>query len=260
MRLARMIALSSELSRRAAEEAIAQGSVTVNGEAISTPATTVDIHDDEVRLEGRRLHITSLATYIAYHKPRGLLVTKSDPHGGDLIWKDLARFRASCNAVGRLDRDSEGLLLVTDDGDFLHRLTHPRHEITKTYEVRVHGVPSAAALEQLRGGVLLDGRRTLPATITRLDRGEANARFRVRIREGRNRQIRRMFEEVGHRVSRLRRVAIGDLKLGRLKPGEWRFLKAFEVERLLREAGPGSRSDECVSSENRTGDSSLRSE
>lgn len=236
MRLARMIALASELSRRAAEKAISSGQVMVNGKVISALGTKVDPVADRVCLRGRPLRIKAEQHYLAFYKPRNILVTKRDPKGRHTIWDHLKEWKASLNSVGRLDFDSEGLLLLTDDGDFLNALTHPRHGVWKVYHVRVKGVPCAAGLGCLRDGVALEDGRTLPARVKRIDRGDPNALIEIGIREGRNRQVRRMFARIGCPVTRLKRVAIGSIKLGRLRPGRWRHLRQDEVSELLKQA------------------------
>lgn len=233
MRLARMIALSSELSRRAAEKAIAAGEVTVNDEVVTVLGTVVDPAVDRVRVRGVLLTLSPQRTYLAFHKPRGCLVTKSDPHGRPTIWDHLGEWRERLNAVGRLDFDTEGLLLLTDDGDFLNRLTHPRHEIWKTYRVRVKGEPRPEKMCLLQDGVMLKDGKTLPARLRRVDTGDENALIEIAIREGKNRQVRRMFEAIRHPVTRLKRMAVGSVKLGSLKPGQWRPLTSQERAGLL---------------------------
>ena len=233
MRLHRMIALSSELSRRAAEKAIAAGEVTVNGQVVTTLGTVVDPATDCVVLRGTPLVMAATRSYVAYHKPIGFMVTKSDPEGRPTIWDHLGVWKDKLNSVGRLDFNSEGLLLLTDDGDFLNRLTHPRHEIWKIYCVRVKGVPSAADLKHLEMGIDLDDGTTLPAKVRRIDPDQENALIEIGIREGRNRQVRRMFDAIGFPVVNLRRMAVGPVWLGELKPGEWRLLTSLEVAELL---------------------------
>ncbi len=232
MRLNKLIAQASELSRRAADEAIAAGAVSVNGAVVTVVGTTVDPRHDRVKLNGRLLQIDTGAAYIAFHKPRGYLVTKSDPKGRSTIWDILTKYRDRMNAVGRLDYDSEGLLLITNDGDFLYRLTHPKHEIGKLYQVKVRGEATEAAVSALAKGVDLKEGRTAPARVRVAKMEEGSTWLEIEIHEGRNRQIRRMCEAVDLPVIRLRRVAIGPLKLGRLKRGEWRMLKGFEVKKL----------------------------
>lgn len=233
MRLQRMIALASSLSRRAAEAAIAQGEITVNGETVTVQGTTVNPLQDRVCLKGVPLYIASQRTYIAYFKPRNVMVTKSDPEGRPTIWDGLHAWKDKLNSVGRLDFESDGLLLLTDDGHFLNLLTHPRHEIWKIYRARVKGEPSQQTLAKLASGIDLTDGRTLPARVKRVDQGGPNALIEIAIREGRNRQVRRMFEASGHPVIMLRRIAIGPVKLGRLTAGQWRYLKGNEVTSLM---------------------------
>lgn len=232
MRLQRFIALSSELSRRAAEAAIARGEASVNGEVVTRPGTLVDTERDRVELRGARLVLKAGRTYLAYFKPHNTLVTKTDPQGRPTIWDDLAEWRGKLNSVGRLDFDSEGLIILTDDGDFINVLTHPRHEIWKVYRVRVKGEPTHEALQGLKRGVRLSDGMTLPAKVSRIDKGGPNALIEISIREGRNRQVRRMCEAIGHPVIRLRRVAIGPVRVGRLTPGRWRYLRPKEVSSI----------------------------
>lgn len=232
MRLQRFIALSSELSRRAAEAAIARGEVSVNGVVVTKMGTTISIGRDRVELSGKPLSLKSARTYLAFFKPHNTMVTKSDPEGRPLIWDMLPGLKEKLNSVGRLDFDSEGLIILTDDGDFINLLTHPRHEVWKTYRARVKGEPGQDDLDQLRKGVGLSDGPALPARVRRIDEGDGNALIEISIREGRNRQVRRMFDAVGCPVIRLRRIAIGPVKLGRLAPGKWRPLKSFEVEGL----------------------------
>lgn len=232
IRLQRMIALSSDLSRRAAEEAISRGEVSINGNVVTEPGITVNPFVDRVCLKGRLLCIVTKRKYLAYHKPKGFLVTKSDPFGRPMIWDRLKEWKGKLNAVGRLDFDSEGLILLTDDGDFINRLTHPRHEIWKTYRVWVRGEPSPKGLELLKNGVRLEDGKTLPARVSVKRMDEDNSLIEISIREGRNRQVRRMFAAIGCPVRSLERIAIGPVKLGRLKSGEWRELRSDEVRKL----------------------------
>ncbi|MFH0799199.1 MAG: pseudouridine synthase [Pseudomonadota bacterium] len=237
MRLARMIALSSELSRRAAEAAIAAGRVTVGGEAATKQGTTVDPAKDRICLDGRELRLAARRHYLAFYKPLHVLVTKSDPQCRPTIWDHLEEWKKGVNSVGRLDFDSEGLILLSDDGDFINRLTHPRHEVWKIYRVRIKGAPTNEELNRLRSGLKLKDGMTLPARVKRIDHGDSNALIEIGIREGRNRQVRRMFDELGFPVIRLKRTSVGPIVLGRLKPGEWRHLKGEEVNALLRQSG-----------------------
>ena len=232
MRLQRMIALASELSRRAAEEAIANGDVAVNGEVVTKPGTTVDPRQDRVELRGRPISIQARRTYLAFFKPRDVLVTKSDPHGRPTIWDSLAEWKGKLNSVGRLDFESDGLILLSDDGDFINQLTHPKHEVWKVYRVRVKGEPTGEDVRRLKEGIKLSDGKALPARVKRVDKGGPNALMEIAIREGRNRQVRRMCDAIGCPVIRLRRIAIGPIRLGSLRTGKWRHLKAKEITKL----------------------------
>jgi len=227
-----MIALSSELSRRAAEKAILAGRVKVNGEVVTKMGTIVDPSADRVLVGETRLEIAKERTYIAYHKPRGFIVTKSDPQGRPTIWDGLSEWKGKLNSVGRLDFDSEGLLILTDDGDFINRLTHPRHEVWKTYRAETKRAPDDLSLGRLREGIALSDGMTLPASVRRMSGGCRGFATEISIREGRNRQVRRMFEKIGFPVLRLVRTAVGPVELGKLKPGAWRFLSSKEVSKL----------------------------
>jgi pseudouridine synthase len=230
-----MVALASDLSRRAAEEAIARGEVTVNGEVVTKLGTSVDPVADKVKLRGMLLAPSVKKEYIAFHKPRGEIVTKSDPQGRPTIWPRFGRLSRSLNSVGRLDFDSEGLLILTDDGDLINRLTHPKHEIWKTYLVWISGKPDSSDIELLRNGVKLSDGTTLPARVKPMRMEEMNSLIEISIREGRNRQVRRMFEAIKCKVRTLKRTAIGPVKLGRLTSGNFRKMTSREVMALLGE-------------------------
>lgn len=237
-RLQKVLARAGVASRRGGEELIEQGRVTVNGR-VARLGDKVDAAADAIKVDGRRIKLAQVARYLVLNKPRECVTTRSDPQGRATVL-DLvpAGLRRGLFPVGRLDYDSEGLLLLTTDGDFAQRLTHPRHGCAKIYEVKVKGHPSEAALEKLRAGVVLRGRRTAPCEIRPLrkrhDRAAvANSWWSVRLSEGRTRQIREMFLRVGHPVQRLRRVAIGPLRAPRLALGSFRELTAAEVSRLL---------------------------
>jgi len=233
MRLQRMIALASDLSRRAAEEAISKGEVSVNGTVVTELGTTVDPRNDRVKLKGCELHVSVRRRYLAYHKPKGVIVTKSDPQGRPTIWDSLKDLKGQLNTVGRLDFDSEGLIFLSNDGDFINKLTHPRHEIWKTYRAWIRGELSPKNMILLKDGVMLKEGKTLPARVRVLRSEENNSLIEISIREGKNRQVRRMFEEIGYHVRSLERIAIGPVKLGQLKVGKWRELKSDEVKKLM---------------------------
>jgi pseudouridine synthase len=224
-------------SRRAAEKLIADGRVSVNGTTVVTMGVKVDPGIDDIRVDGRRVKAAARPRYILLYKPSGYVTTRSDPQRRRTVLDLLAGVREYVYPVGRLDYDTEGLLLLTNDGDLAARLTHPRHGIPRTYEARVAGMPDREAIERLRTGIPLDGRRTLPAEVTLLNEGrrDRDGVLRLTIREGRNRQVRRMCEAVGHPVQALKRTRFGPIADRRLKPGAWRELAAEEVARLKAE-------------------------
>lgn len=228
-------------SRRASEEIIASGRVKVNGKTVTAPGTTVDPSRDRVEIDGRLLGQPEKHVYILINKPRGYLSTAKDPRGRKIVTELLDGVKERVFPVGRLDYDSEGLLLLTNDGDLTYRLTHPSHRVPKTYRVRVKGTPAPHDLEKLAGGIMLEDGMTAPAEIILIEEREGNALLDITLHEGRNRQIRRMFEKIGSQVIRLKRVKIGSLSLGDLKPGQHRNLHEAEVRRLKTMAGSGIR-------------------
>lgn len=232
MRLNKLIAQTTELSRRAADDAIAKGDVTVNGRTVAELGLQVNPYKDRVVLKGRPLALRREHTYVIFHKPRGCLVTKRDPQKRPIIWDYLQKFKDSTNAVGRLDFDSEGLLVITSDGDLTHQLTHPCHEITKRYQVKVRRELTEKKLSQLRHGVRLREGITSPARVRKLKEERDGTWIEIEIHEGWNRQIRRMCEKVDLVVIRLRRISIGPLVLGRLRAEQWRYLKGSEIQKL----------------------------
>ncbi len=232
-------------SRRASEKLIAEGRVTVNGQTVREMGTKADPAVDDIRVDGRRLKGPQRARYILLNKPAGYVTTRVDPQHRRTVLDLLTGVREYVYPVGRLDYDTEGLLLLTNDGELAARLTHPRHGVERTYEARVAGMPDHDAIDRLRNGVPLDGRRTQPATVVLLNRAaatrlagrrEPQGVLLITIREGRNRQVRRMCEAVGHPVKKLVRRQIGPLRDRQLKPGEWRDLRAEEVRALQRAA------------------------
>lgn len=235
-RLVKLLARAGVASRRAAAELLAQGRVTVDGAAVTDCAAQVDPQRSLVRVDGRILRLPSAATYLLLDKPAGYLSARRDDFGRatvmDLIPEPL---RATLYPVGRLDLDSTGLLLLSDDGELTYRLLHPSHHVPKTYRVRVSGVPSDQSLRRLRSGVELGDGVTAPAEVWLRETGRGEATLEITLREGRNRQVRRMCQAVGHPVTELQRVALGPLTLGDLPPGQWRPLTEGEV-RALRQA------------------------
>jgi 23S rRNA pseudouridine2605 synthase len=240
-RLQKILAHAGIASRRAAEKLIAEGRVTVNGKPVREMGTKADLGHDDIRVDGRRVKGPERLRYILLYKPAGYVTTRSDPQRRRTVMDLIGGVREYVYPVGRLDYDTEGLLLLTNDGDLAAMLTHPRHEVERTYEAHVAGVPDDDAIDRLRRGIPLDGRRTQPADVILLNKRPSDREgiLLITIREGRNRQVRRMLEAVGHPVRNLRRTKIGPLSDRRLKAGEWRDLSAKEVAALQREHSEG---------------------
>jgi len=198
--------------------------------------TKADPSRDDIRVDGRRIKSAERLRYILLYKPAGYVTTRSDPQRRRTVIDLLHGVKEYVYPVGRLDYDTQGLLLLTNDGDLAARLTHPRHQVDRTYEACVAGMPDGEAIDRLRRGIPLDGRRTLPADVLLVNKGsrEKNGVLLVTIREGRNRQVRRMLQAVGHPVQSLRRVRFGPLSDRGLQPGQWRDLSPTEVEKLKR--------------------------
>ena len=235
MRLQKYMAMCGVAARRKCEEMIAAGRVTVNGRVIAEMGTQVE-EQDEVLVDGVRITPEEEKRYVLYHKPAGEVTTVSDEKGRETVMDRFHDFPVRLYPVGRLDYDSEGLLLLTNDGALAQRLTHPSCEVDKVYLARVTGNPSNEAIDRLRRGVYMEGdeRRTYPADVRVVRDESLFSDILVTIHEGRNRQVRRMFDAVGHKVLLLRRVRFGPLELGNLRRGEWRELTAQEVELLHR--------------------------
>ena len=226
MRLAKHLAHAGIASRRASEALVADGRVTVDGAVITDPARDVT-GEEAIAVDGELVRGPGARVVYALHKPAGVLSTAADTHGRPTV-VDLVPTGQRLYPVGRLDADSTGLILLTNDGDLAYALTHPRFEVPRTYRARVDGRPSERALRALREGVMLDDGRTAPAQVRLVGAHE----LELTIHEGRKRQVRRMCEAVGHRVVELRRVAFGPLRLGDLTSGRHRRLTAAEVQRL----------------------------
>jgi 23S rRNA pseudouridine2605 synthase len=242
MRLAKFLANAGIASRRAAEEIIRSGAVTVNGVAVTDPARDVS-DEDAIAVDGDSVTEQKSSVVYAVNKPLGVVSTASDPQNRPTI-VSLIRSGRRLYPVGRLDIDTTGLILLTDDGELAHRLTHPSFEVEKTYVATVRNPPVRdGALKLLSEGLLLEDGRTAPAKARRL----AGDKIELTLKEGRKRQVKRMLEEVGHRVIRLERVRFGPLELGTLKPGAHRRLTAAEIERL-RGAGTADRRSAAASS------------
>lgn len=235
VRLQKYIAMSGAASRRAAEAMISDGRVSLNGEIVTEQGIKVEIGADSVSLDGVPLKVKDKKYYIMLNKPVGYVTTVKDqfdrPTVLDLIKNDIS---ARMFPVGRLDYETEGLLLLTNDGDFTYRVTHPKFHMNKTYLAVVKGNITITALNRLRRGVKIDGFTTSPAEVELIDSEKDRAAVRITIHEGKNRQVRKMFEAVGCEVIGLRREKIGTVELGHLPLGHWRHLTSHEVSYFMK--------------------------
>lgn len=234
VRLQKYIAMCGKASRRKAEEMIADGRVKVNGEKVTEQGVKVEIGSDKVTVDGKELSLVTKKYYIMLNKPVGVVSTVSDEAGRPTvvdILKDEINTRIF--PVGRLDYDTEGLLLLTNDGDFSYRVTHPKFEMKKTYLALVGSGLTVAGLNKLRRGVVIDGFRTSPAEVELIESEPNSNLVRITIHEGKNRQVRKMFEAVGVKVKELRRVSIGKVEIGNLPYGRWRHLTSHEINYLM---------------------------
>ncbi len=231
MRINKFMAECGVASRRACDEMILEGRVKVNGKKIDTPGLEINEFNDAVTLDGRRIMLVSKKYYIMLHKPKGYVTTVKDDKGRKTVM-ELIKIRSRLYPVGRLDYDTEGLLLLTNDGQLAYALTHPSHEVPKTYIAKIKGKISDTEVRQLRKGVEIDGKMTLPAVVKIIETDDEFSRVEVTIKEGRNHQIKKMFEVVEKEVVFLKRTAIGPLKLGGLGRGEYKNLTSKEIEIL----------------------------
>ncbi len=233
-RLNKYIVLAAGVSRRSADEMIRGGRVTVNGALSTDPGLLWIPGRDEVRLDGRTLvPVSDEKIYVMLHKPDNVMTTMKDKEGRSTVATMVGALSTRIFPVGRLDYHTTGLLLLTNDGDLAYKLTHPRFGVEKSYIAKVMGVPNRACLNVLRKGLEVDGEMTNPALITFIEHREGKAWVSIKIAEGRYHQIRKMFDAIGHRVMKLRRVAVGTLELGGLDTGEWRYLTGKEVRELV---------------------------
>ncbi|MGZ8797346.1 MAG: pseudouridine synthase [Thermoanaerobaculia bacterium] len=236
-RLQKIIAHAGFASRREAEAMIAGGRVTVNGRIVTELGTKADAARDHIKVDGKLVTRPERHRYILLYKPKEVTSTVNDPEGRRTVI-DLVRGVAErIYPVGRLDYHSEGLLLLTNDGDLAYEITHPKHGSMKTYHVKVRGVPDERLVSKLEHGITIEGKKTIPCQIGHMKTtgrasDEGNSWFEVKLREGRNQQIRKMFRAIGHPVMKLRRVAIGPISDPKLLPGEWRELTKQEVKML----------------------------
>ena len=229
IRLQKYLASAGVASRRKSEELILAGKVSVNGFVITQLGTKVS-PGDTVQLGGKTISPTNRLIYIMFHKPEGVITSVSDPHNRPVVTDFVKDVNARLFPVGRLDYDSSGLLILTNDGEFAQSLTHPSRQIPKTYIAKLRGTPEKAGLRAFCNGLIIDGGyKTAPATIKILDKTPTGCTARITIYEGKNRQIRKMCEAIGHTVLSLKRIAIGPLKLGNLPKGKYRNLTKSEM-------------------------------
>jgi len=236
-RLQKIIARAGYASRREAEEMIRQGRITVNGRIVTELGTKADPAADHVKVDGKLITRPETHRYILLYKPKEVMTTVEDPQGRPTVIDLVRGIKERIYPVGRLDYHSEGLVLLTNDGELAFRVSHPTNGSVKTYHVKVRGVPEERMIDKLRRGITLEGKRTLPCDIERIKTTgrtdeEGNSWFEVRLREGRTQQIRKMYQAIGHPVSKLKRVAIGPLSDPKLTPGVWRELTKSEVKLL----------------------------
>ncbi len=232
VRLQKYLADCGVASRRKCEEIILSGRVEVDGEVVEELGTKVDPKVNKVTVNGRVIKNNQEFRYILLHKPEGFITTAKDQFDRPSVIDIVGEVEERIYPVGRLDYDTSGLLLLTNDGDLTFKLTHPKHNVEKTYIARVAGIPDADAIESLKSGVYIDGYKTARAKVDIIKTLEGSASVKISIKEGKNRQVRKMFSAVGHEVVALKRIATGNLFLGELKRGEYRDLTEEEVKYL----------------------------
>ncbi|HMK49246.1 MAG TPA: pseudouridine synthase [Thermodesulfovibrionales bacterium] len=230
-RLQKILSEMGIASRRESEELILEGRIKVNGK-IAEIGMKADPQRDHIKVDGKLLTKREPKTYLLFNKPRNVVTTLKDPEGRPTVKDFLKDMKYRVYPVGRLDFDSEGLLLLTNDGDFANAIMHPSKKIAKTYEVKVKGVPEQQVLEKLKRGIRLEDGMTSPAKIKGPKTTENNSWLEVTIYEGRKRQLRRMFDQVGHSVLKLKRIRIGGIQIGDLAPGRYRHLTPDELNRI----------------------------
>lgn len=236
-RLQKIIAHAGFASRREAETMIREGRVTVNGRVVTELGTRADAARDHIKVDGKLITRAETHRYIILYKPKEVMTTVEDPQGRKTVIDLIRGVRERIYPVGRLDFHSEGLVLLTNDGDLAFKISHPTNGSVKTYHVKVRGVPEERLIDKLQRGITIDGKRTLPCTIGRMkttgrNEDEGNSWFEVKLKEGRTQQIRKMFQAVGHPVSKLKRIAIGPITDPQLTAGDWRELTKYEVKML----------------------------
>ena len=232
IRLQKYLAICGIASRRTSEKIILDGRVAVNGETVTEMGVQIDEAKDIVTVDGETIRPETEKHYIAYNKPIGEVTTVSDPEGRATVMDKFADYPVRLFPVGRLDYDSEGLLLLTNDGDMMNRVLHPSHEVLKTYWTKISNHITQEEISALRKGVMIDGKLTSPASVRLIRENTFDTVLLISIHEGRNRQVRKMAEAIGHKVVSLRRVGFGPVSLGDLPTGMWRPLTQEEIRKL----------------------------
>lgn len=232
MRLQKYIANAGVTSRRKAEELIVQGRVKVNGKIVKELGIKVNPEKDTVLVDDQRIDMIKKKVYILLNKPEGYVTSLKDSHNDKLVLDLIKEVKERIFPVGRLDKDTSGLLIMTNDGDLAYKLTHPSYEVWKKYIALVKGHPNYRAIEKLKNGINIDGKKTSRAYVRLVKKYERTSLLEISIHEGRNRQVRKMCEYVGHPVIKLKRISIGKIKLNGLEKGKWRYLNKEEIEYL----------------------------
>lgn len=233
MRLQKYMAQCGVASRRKSEEMIADGLVSVNERIVNRQGINIDPNKDIIRVNNKIIRLEEKKVYIMLNKPLGYVTTTNDEKGRKIITDLIEDVEERIYPVGRLDMDTSGLILLTNDGKVTNKITHPRNEVTKKYIAIVEGTPNKLELTKFRKGLMIDGKKTAPATIKIVKNYETESILEIEINEGRNRQVRKMCEAINHPIKKLKRVSIGEIDIGGLQFGEWRYLDNEEMEYIL---------------------------
>jgi pseudouridine synthase len=232
-RLQKVLAKAGIASRRKAEELIRQGRVKVDGRVVTEMGIQVDPDQQQIEFDGKPVTVEEKKVYVLLHKPAGYVSTVHDPQGRPIVTELIRDIKERVFPVGRLDLDTEGALLLTNDGELAQKILHPSFEVNKTYRASVKGRPGKEKVEMLSRGIDIDGQKTWPAQVKLLSVGNTKTTLQITIHEGRKRQVRRMCEAVGHPVLKLKRIAYGKLKLGNLEPGKFRYLSPKDLQLIF---------------------------
>jgi len=237
IRLNKFLSQCGVASRREADRLILSGRIRVNSQVIQTLGIKIDDEKDLVELDGQKIIKEKSLVYVKLNKPSGYVVTRKDPAGRPTVMDLIPKSMQYLYPVGRLDYDSRGLLLLTNDGELAHRLMHPRYEISKIYLVKVKGNPGTESIEKLKKGIFLEGKKTAPARVTKLKSSPERSLMKIELREGRKHEVKKMCAAVGHPVLDLKRIKFGDIGLDQLKPGKWQDLTSKEIDLLKSKTG-----------------------